>query len=110
MHEAEAREKFASVAAEATDEEVERLSSAIHLGLTVMGMIESIGETREMMAKMGVDPDDGTLASSTVIGHKASGNMFAISVASATEADAELHRKMLTEASDLDEAETATKH
>lgn len=106
----EARERMATAAAEATDEEINRLSSAIHIGLTVMGMIDSIGETRKMMEKMGVDPDDGTLASSTILGHKPTDSLFQITVTTSNEEEAKAHAAMLASATDLDEAAGMTKH
>jgi hypothetical protein len=106
----EARQRFIDVGAEATDEEIDRLSSAIHIGLTVIGMIDSIGETKKVMEKMGVDPNDGHLASSTILGHKPTGNLFQITVTTSNEEEAEAHAAMLASATDLDEAAGMTKH
>jgi hypothetical protein len=105
----EARKRMAEAAKTATDEEIDRLSSAIHIGLTVLGMIDSIGQSREVMEKMGLSPEEGQFASSTILGHRSSGNLFQISVTTATEEDAAAHQLMMAEATDLD-GEGMTKH
>jgi hypothetical protein len=97
------RENFANVANEATDAEIDRLTSAVHMGLVVIGMIDSIGEGKAMMDKMGVDAGDGQVGSSTIIGHKETGELFAITVTTATEEDAAAHQAMLASAHDIDE-------
>jgi hypothetical protein len=97
------RENFANVANEASDDEVNRLTSAVHMGLVVIGMIDSIGEGRAMMDKMGVDAGEGQVGSSTIIGHKETGELFQITVTTATEEDAANHAAILAQATDIDE-------
>jgi len=105
----ESRQRFADLATHGDDDEVDRISSAIHLGLTLLGMIESIAQTRQMLVGMGkVNPDDTGFASSTIIGHKSSGDLFHITVNTATEEEADEHTAMLQSAADLGTFDTDT--
>jgi hypothetical protein len=104
------RAKFAA-AAVASDEEVGALSSAMHLGMTITGMMDAIGEAASRLKDAGMTPEDGTVGTATAVTNKQTGVSYLISVAIADDDDIAQYSAMLATARDIGEAGTdETKH
>ena len=106
----DAREKLAALATDGSDEEVQKISSAIHLGLVAVSMFDSLTEARAQLDTMGIDPPEGSVHCATIVGHKPTGQLYTLHVTAATEEDAEAHQHMLDTAPDLSGAVSHTKH
>jgi hypothetical protein len=100
----ETRAHLANAAAQADAAQIEHLSSALHLGTVILSMMEAIGEARTALPD--ASEEGSQLTSTTFLGHKVNGGWFMLSVASATDEDAERHRAMMALAEELPSAQT----
>jgi hypothetical protein len=104
------RAKFAAIA-EANEEEVTAMSSAMHIGMTITGMMEAVGAAAKALKDAGMEPEDGTIGTATAVTNKQTGVSYLISVAIADDDDIAQYSAMLATARDITEAGTdETKH
>jgi hypothetical protein len=103
------RGKFAAIA-DADDEMVKDMASAMHLGTTLQGMIASITDAAKMMEANGL-MEEGTIGTCTAVSNKETGVNYMINVSIADDEEMAGYEAALATARNLAEAGTVeTQH
>lgn len=102
-----ARDRFIKLGQSASDEELDRACSNMHLGILLNGMIDCIVKAKEVAPSMGIDLDSdeysATLSTATIITQKATQDNFKVTLNFASAAECEEFKREMEGAQELPE-------